>query len=312
MQGLGDLAGGYFESGAAAISADGGVIVGVGFSSAGYEAARWSQEGIVGLGDLPGGAFFSGANGVSADGSVIVGRDESELPHQAFVWNSAQGMFGLGFLPGADLSPRSEARDISAVGDRVVGSAGSATTPDTAIVWDPQSGMRPVAEVLTEAGVDLNGWRLIEATGISDDGRVIVGRGINSQGRQEAWMALLPGLTPDPSIPGDANLDGRVDSLDLALTVKNLGQTCGATFTHGDFSGDGMVSTADLLILRSHFGAGGPTAAAAVPEPALGALAAIAGFIVALSRWCKKVPIRGPIASRIETAATPAPARRDV
>jgi probable HAF family extracellular repeat protein len=310
MQGLGDLSGGYFESGAAGVSADGSVIVGIGFSTAGYEAVRWSQEGIAGLGDLPGGAFFSGANSVSADGSVVVGRDESELPHQAFLWHAAEGMSGLGFLPGADISPRSEARDISAVGYRVVGSAGSATIPNTAMVWDPQSGMRAIADVLESDGVNLAGWRLTEATGISDNGRVVVGRGINPQGQEEAWIAVLPGLSPDPSIPGDANLDGRVDGLDLALTVKHLGQTCGASFTQGDFTGDGMVSMADVLIIKNRFGTFSTSgAAAAVPETHAAALAALAGLFIASARWCRKARSRARAASPTETAATRAPVR---
>ena len=56
--------------------------------------------------------------------------------------------------------------------------------------------MRAVADVLAATGVELTGWRLIEATGISDNGRVVVGRGLNPQGQEEAWMAVLPGLSP--------------------------------------------------------------------------------------------------------------------
>jgi len=37
----------------------------------------------------------------------------------------------------------------------------------------------------------MDGWFLIAATGISDDGRTIVGWGVN-QGYDEAWIARIP------------------------------------------------------------------------------------------------------------------------
>ena len=45
------------------------------------------------------------------------------------------------------------------------------------------------------------------------------------------------------ALPGDANLDGRVDVLgDGFALVGNLGTTSGATWQQGDFNGDGMVN----------------------------------------------------------------------
>jgi probable HAF family extracellular repeat protein len=322
IRGLGDLAGGTFESAAAGISADGTVIVGIGASDAGNQAIRWTQaEGMTGLGDLSGGAFFSGANGVSADGTVVVGNDYSELPGQAFLWHAPDGMNGLGFLPGADLTPWSEALDVSAVGYRVAGFSGTAITGSVATVWDPANGMRRVDEILAAEGVGISGWRLVEATGISDNGRIVVGRGVNPQGKQEAWLALLPGSSPDPSIPGDANLDGTVDRRDLAIVVEHFGATCGATFEQGDFDGDGGVSMMDLLIVKRQFGdpgapggaaAGTATGPAGVPEPATVwlalAFAAIGATI--FGRWCKKAQSRGPTISPGETAAIRARVRR--
>jgi hypothetical protein len=41
-------------------------------------------------------------------------------------------------------------------------------------------------------GLDLAGWQLLRATGITPDGRVIVGDGINPEGFTQAWRAVLP------------------------------------------------------------------------------------------------------------------------
>ena len=41
-------------------------------------------------------------------------------------------------------------------------------------------------------GLDLTGWTLREATGISDDGLTIVGYGDNPNGFMEGWIAVIP------------------------------------------------------------------------------------------------------------------------
>ena len=58
------------------------------------------------------------------------------------------------------------------------------------------------------------------------------------------------------AIPGDANLDGRVDVLgDAFELVGNLGTTGGATFAQGDFDGDGDVDVlGDAFILVGNLG----------------------------------------------------------
>lgn len=191
MVGLGDLAGGAFVSAATAISADGAVVVGASESESGVEAFRWTQAGgMVGLGELAGGEFRAAASATSADGSAVVGFSFSGSGQEAFYWTSTSGIVGLGDLDGGAF--RSSANAISADGSMVVGLATSAAG-DEAFVWDATRGMRSLAEVLTtDYGLDLTGWRLESATGISADGQRIVGVGTNPNGFTESWLAILP------------------------------------------------------------------------------------------------------------------------
>ena len=197
MIGLGDLAGGDFDSVAYGVSADGAVIVGYSSSSnatfAGAEAFRWSQAtGMAALGDFPGGYFNSIAYGISADGLVAVGRGYSGAyalsTHEAFRWTAGSGLVPLGFLPCFDWTV---ARAASADGSVIVGDP-EMDPSDCAFIWDATRGIRNLREVLTtDLGLNLAGWQLKTARGISGDGNTIVGYGINPAGQTEAWIANL-------------------------------------------------------------------------------------------------------------------------
>jgi len=56
--------------------------------------------------------------------------------------------------------------------------------------------MRLLKDVLTEQGIDLTGWALRHAKGISADGLTIVGEGINPLGASEGWIATI---VPEPT-----------------------------------------------------------------------------------------------------------------
>jgi probable HAF family extracellular repeat protein len=191
MVGLGDLPGGGIGSAAFDTSADGSAVVGYGNGASGTEAFRWtSGGGMVGLGDLAGGAFFSFANGVSADGSVVVGHGTNAASSsEAFRWTSGGGMVGLGDLAGGTFNSR--AQGVSADGSVVVG-FGTSASGSVAFIWDAVNGMRSLQDVLVnDYGLDLTGWLLGSAVGISADGTSIVGYGTHN-GQTEAWLAVLP------------------------------------------------------------------------------------------------------------------------
>ena len=46
--------------------------------------------------------------------------------------------------------------------------------------------------LVNDCGLDLTGWQLYLATGVSDDGLTIVGYGHNPSGHGEAWIATIP------------------------------------------------------------------------------------------------------------------------
>jgi probable HAF family extracellular repeat protein len=204
FMGLGDLPGGPFSSTAAAVSADGSIVVGSSVIATvgnphrpdSLEAAfRWTAEtGKVGLGDLAGGPVDSGAGGVSADGSVVVGSSAVDVlagrepPFQtlyrAFRWTLGQGMVNLGRLQNSHTT--SFASDVSADGSVIVGMSGvhpiRQVARGEAFRWRQGSGMVGLGE--------LPGYDYSDASGVSADGSVVVGRswsGANQSTSSEAF-----------------------------------------------------------------------------------------------------------------------------
>ena len=100
-------------------------------------------------------------------------------------------MVGLGFLPGGGNA--SVALAASPDGSVVVG-VGNVTTVPEAFRWNATNGMLNLRDVLIAQGVDLAGWTLSFASGISADGRTIVGSGTNPAGSIEGFIVTLDDL----------------------------------------------------------------------------------------------------------------------
>ena len=218
---MGDLPGGSYNSAAACITADGSIIVGTGYSASGAEVYRWtSGTGMVGLGEIPGGAYNSEPFGMTPDGSVIVGEAGTSNGTEAFRWTQAGGFAPLGDFPNGPFE--SIALDVSADGATVVGFGTTAAGPE-AFVWDAANGMRRLKDVLLAAGVSaVADWALTEATGISADGRVIVGNGTNPFGNTEGWIANLPAVVAVPPPAGGLFIHGvlvRATGFQIELTL---------------------------------------------------------------------------------------------
>jgi len=175
-------------------NSDGTVLVGEITAGLGDHAFRWTlQVGLQDLGTLPGGTI-SRAAGVSADGSTVVGYGNAGLAGiRAFRWTAASGMVSLGTLPGMT----SYAYGVSGDGSVVVGVLMS---PNRAMMWTPSLGIVDLNTYFPSLHLDLTGWTLTTANGVSVDGRTIVGTGTHN-GQTEAWVAQLSSPIPVPLPP---------------------------------------------------------------------------------------------------------------
>jgi probable HAF family extracellular repeat protein len=195
IAGLGVLAG-RSESEAVCVSSDGSVVAGSSYNMPNWtsqQAFRWTQSGgIQGLGFLPGDSE-SFVNNISPDGSVIAGSSyDSSGNERAFRWTENSGMVTIGgHLPGMNTT---HPMDLTTDGSTIVGvSYSDISYSFAAFIWDAQHGMRNLQSVLqSEYGLNLTGWNLQGAYGITPNGSAIVGYGTNPSGQTEAFYAVIP------------------------------------------------------------------------------------------------------------------------
>jgi len=175
------------DSSANAVSGNGIVVVGQSNNNIIQRAFRWTQTGgMTDLGSLPG-ATFTTPTATNFDGSVVVGYSISNAAH-AFRWQANTGLTALPELPGAQVS---EAYAVNYDGSVIVGVSGSATFPSgEAAVWN-KNGVQSIKNLLVANGVNLLGWTLSEARGVSADGTIVAGTGANPSGQEESWIARI-------------------------------------------------------------------------------------------------------------------------
>jgi uncharacterized membrane protein len=175
---------------ATGVSGDGSIIVGYGNELLDV-ALVWKWDGSQYQGDRL--DFLSSeedarALGISADGTTAVGYSEDAAgDDRAVKWNT-------GTLAVTELDVIGEdSRAYSANGDGsvIVGRADMGTG-SAAVRWT-DNGAEILQDVLIAAGVDMTGWELTQAIGVSDDGLTIIGNG--SEG---PWIMRNNALvTPD-------------------------------------------------------------------------------------------------------------------
>jgi len=223
---LGLLNPGDLQSEARAVSGDGMVVTGcnhrpvppddpVGSDSAGFV---WAPEtGMVELNGLPtDGRFNVIPKDISQDGARIVGEvweyfigvdPQTGEPlitaqPQAFLWTAESGLCRLGFPAGAG---GSQGLAISGDGTALGGRIGSVD----AFLWHEDLGLAELKPLIADLGCSaVSSWHDLGAvSGLSADGTLVCGWGINAESRPEAWVANI------------ADLYLRVESIDLNLKL---------------------------------------------------------------------------------------------
>jgi hypothetical protein len=151
-----------------------------------------------------------------------------------------------------------------------------------AAIWDADNGLRDLNALYGPSGANIlpSGFVLNAATAINDSG-YIVGYGTDAAGHTNQIFLLSA-----PTLPGDANLDGKVDINDLTIVLAHYGES-GLIWATGDFNGDGRVDINDLTIVLANYGKTlGAASLAAVPEPS--ALVLISVGVVSLVAFARR------------------------
>jgi uncharacterized membrane protein len=189
---LGPLPAGARHGDGSAISHDGSVLAGRVYddSRAVIGIYRWTRAG--------GAVLVNSATNIelppllNGDGSVLVGVvDDSDNRLLSFRWTGETGAVAI--ESGAGRSNIVDA--VSGDGNIIVGRS-LATRDDlydetSPFVWRSGRGSVDLAEALASAGVDLSGWAVGQALGLSGDSRVIVGRA-TCGGLRSVYRAVLP------------------------------------------------------------------------------------------------------------------------
>lgn len=279
----------FYQARAFGVSGDGSVIVGqsdfaVGFSTI-RRAFRHTTTG--GFQDLGGLEQFSVsiATEVTKDGTIVVGQSTvNALVNEtvtnvgrAVRWTQAAGIQDLGVLSGHTYSV---ALAVSDDGNTVVGISSPSPLPNNtaggrftygadarAFLWTPASGMQDLNQLLTTAGVSLDGQKILAATSVTPDGKWIGGAVTHAALAAGQTTPIFASLTAPPTLPGDYNGDGRVDAVDYTVW-RNAGDT-----------------PERYLAWKQHFGASavGGGAAQSVPEPASLLLMAGTGLVAVIA-----------------------------
>lgn len=190
MEDLGDLAGGGVQSEAYGISADGSTACGYSVATAGSFAFIWTKVGgMISMGDLLGGSNQSYCLAINPLGDVAIGWSSSGKGNEAFRWSKAGGMTALG-VPGGAGWKNSRAGALSADGNVIVGYTDTGFGDESAVVWTPSGKMQLLDAYLTGLGVDLTGWQMKRAVGVSHDGKSIVGWGFTGAGQRSFLVKL--------------------------------------------------------------------------------------------------------------------------
>ena len=193
------------------MSADGSVIVGwasieIDGQYTDRSAHAWIRNELTGEYDLvflgylgnQGGWVGGEAYGVSPNGQLICGSS----PGAMFVWTEETGMQDIGFMDGHNpLEARVLPMDINDYGTAIgFAQAQSWVWNREAIIYTPENGLsylKDSLQILVDDDDFLEDWSLIQANGISDDGKFIIGTAVGISGiLTPYYIEFIPPTAP--------------------------------------------------------------------------------------------------------------------
>ncbi len=225
---------GYHSSTATDVSADGRVVVGYRRRPEpfGYDAFRWTPEtGHVFLPLIPGPVYdIAIAQAISDDGRYIYGHTGSR---GLVRWSDEEGLVELDFF--------FDVNGCNADGTVMVGENGSEHR-----IWSACRGVRNLAKVIEDYGVDMMGYRITETRDVSADGTQIVGWSVAPppDGDFEAFLLILPPEVPG-EMPGDLDADGVIGPRDadgMGSAIQGPHIEC-LLCPAADIAGNGILTT---------------------------------------------------------------------
>jgi uncharacterized membrane protein len=171
-----------------AVSADGRWVTGVMDDAGKTIAFRWSKEIITPLPSLS--TTRTEATAISADGSVIYGAYDTAQGTAMFRWTAA----GMESIPTISPTGRITVTGTSADGRVAVGEILDPMTWTQQVVrWSRYDGMVTMQEMLARKKIaPAAGWSVVSLRGVSGDGNVIAGWGLDPSGNQRALVMTVP------------------------------------------------------------------------------------------------------------------------
>jgi len=197
-------------SGAFGISPDGSVVVGSDYTAtvSAQTAVKWDNSGksYLGFSWPP----YSRAVCASRKGNDVIVNVTDPSPYWSYRLTAAGGKISLG--------SKTYSTVISADGKRIAGYMNKAGANQIAIIWDAGGTVAQDLKIFLQNNykINLNKCELWTATGISADGNVIVGYGVDSLGRFGGYRVILdagPAIQVWNPVKGSFWLAGTVDTI---------------------------------------------------------------------------------------------------
>lgn len=195
--------------------------------------------------------------GINSVGDVLVGNGDKGFLEGAMRWSwdgASWTATNLGTLPGTDpLFYSVSGLDVSSDGSVIVGINRSGLGPFAAangFIWTQADGMVNLEDLLSDNGVDINGFDIQVASGVSNDGTVISGWGwANGNPIRVGWFIML-------GAPCQADLTGEGD-LNF-FDVSEFLAAFAASDSAADFDDNGAFNFFDISAFLAAFSAGCP------------------------------------------------------